>query len=230
MSPRGRQLVLELAPQPAFEEEDFLLSPPNEEAFAALAGWPDWPDPTLVLVGPPGAGKSHLAAIWRRRADALALPSGGLRADGLAALGDRPILLEDADRVADEAALFHLLNLVRERETSLLLTARRAPERWGLRLPDLLSRLRRAPRVEIASPDDGLVRAVLVKLLVERQLLVDEGVIEFVSRRIERSLDTVRDFVTRLDLEALSTGRRISRPLASDVLKRLEEDMPEKAP
>lgn len=227
----ARQLVLGIAPPPAFGEEDFLPSSCNEAALAAVDAWPDWPDPALLLIGPRGAGKSHLAAIWAERAQAVAIAAANLRVDDrLANLGDRPVLLEDAEGVTDEAAFFHLLNLVGERGSSLLVTARSAPEHWGFHLRDLLSRLRRAPAVEIRSPDDGLVRAVLVKLLLDRQLSPDEGTVEFVARRIERSLDAARRFVSRLDDEALSTGRRISRSLASDVLKRLEREAAENAP
>lgn len=175
--------------------------------------------------GGAGAGKSHLAAIWARRARAAHAPPLAIRAD--AALGEfygRNILVEDADRVADERGLFHLFNLVQESRASMLLTAATPPERWGIRLPDLLSRLRRAPLVEIGMPDDELVRAVLVKLFVDRQLAVDASVIEYIAQRIDRSLDAARDFVRVLDDEALAEGRRINRNLAARLLGRLEYD------
>ena len=216
MTPPGRQLVLEIAPRPAFGREAFLISPSNEAAFAHLETWPRWPDPVCLLVGPPGAGKSHLAAIWARRAQAVSLSSPD---PGTAAPPDGHILIDDADRPGDEAALFHLINHVAERRATLLLTASRPPEQWPVRLPDLLSRLRRATRVEVKAPDDDLIRAVLVKLLVDRQLLVDAGIVEFIARRIDRSLDAAREIVRRLDLEALSCGRRISRGLAAEVLR-----------
>ena len=215
MSPTGRQLVLEIAPRPAFGREDFLVSPSNEAAFAHLETWPGWPDPVTLLVGPGGVGKSHLAAVWARAASATILSPGDLRT--LPPHG--PVLVDDAHLLRDETALFHLINLVGERGTSLLLTASRTPENWPVRLPDLLSRLRRATRIEIAPPDDDLIRAVLVKLLIDRQLLVDTSVVEYIARRIDRSLDAAREIVRRLDVEALSGGRRISRGLAAEVLR-----------
>lgn len=220
----GRQLVLEIAPHPAFGREDFLISPSNEAAFAHLEGWPHWPDPVTLLVGPGGVGKSHLAAIWARQAAATNVSPLEL---GTAAVPAGNILVDDADRLSDEAALFHLINLVGERGSSLLLTASRPPERWPVRIPDLLSRLRRATRAEIVPPDDDLIRAVLVKLLVDRQLLVDTSVVEFIARRIDRSLDAAREIVRRLDLEALSCGRRISRGLAAEVLRDRAADQEE---
>jgi chromosomal replication initiation ATPase DnaA len=133
------------------------------------------------------------------------------------------ILLEDADsakRVENE--LFHLLNLVREAGTHLAITARQWPDSWGLSTADLLSRLRLAPAVEIGEPDDALVRAVLVKLFVDRQLVVDTSVVEYLAVRIERSLDAARAIVEALDREALAQNRPITRPIAIDVLRRLD--------
>jgi chromosomal replication initiation ATPase DnaA len=220
----ARQLVLNIAPEPRFEEEDFLVSQSNEAACAAIELWPDWPDRALVLVGPVGAGKSHLGAIWAKRAGAAIVPAAAFASadlPGLAGIGH--VLVEDADQLgAEEPRLFHLLNLLQEAGGSLLLSAATFPNAWGFRLPDLLSRLRRAMVAEIFPPDDDLIRAVLVKLLVERQLTIDMSVIDYVLTRLEPTLDAARRLVESLDREALSRGRRITRPIAADVLGSLQ--------
>src|SRR6202012_514113 len=150
------------------EEEDFLVSRSNEAAQAAIDLWPDWPDGTLVLVGPPGAGKSHLGTIWAARAEAAIMPAAAFAsADIPAVAAIRNVLLEDADRLpaGEEKRLFHLVNLLAETGGSLLLTACAFPDFWGFQVPALVSRLRRAMVAEIFPPDDDLIRAVLVKLL-----------------------------------------------------------------
>lgn len=224
----ARQLAFEFEAPPRYGDDDFLVAPSNATAHAMISGWPNWPDPVLVLVGGPGAGKSHLAAIWARRARAVLARPLAVRAD--AALGEfygRNILVDDADRVADEQGLFHLFNLVQESRASMLLTTSQPPELLGVRLPDLLSRLRRAPRVEIGTPDDDLIRAVLVKLFVDRQLVVEASVIDYLAARIDRSLDVARELVRALDEEALIEGRRIGRGMAARLLGRLElDDLP----
>ena len=121
----------------------------------------------------------------------------------------------------DEAALFHLLNLARERKCPVLLTSGAAIDQIGLTVADLRSRLRLAPGVAIREPDDALLRAVIVKLFVDRQLVVDLRVIDAVALRIDRSLGRAREVVTELDRDALGRGRRITRPLALAVLERL---------
>ncbi len=220
-----RQLTLDLPVETRFGREDFLVSPSNADAFETFEAWPAWPDRVLLLLGPTGAGKSHLGAIWAARSHAQVLPATALvGADVSALAAEGPLLLEDVDTARGvEADLFHLLNLVRNSAHGwLVLTARSWPDGWGLRTPDLLSRLRLAPAVEIAEPDDALVRAVLVKHFIDRQLVVDTTVVEYLAMRIERSLDAARQVVEALDREALMAGRRITRPMAGEVLRALE--------
>ena len=220
-----RQLVLDLPLDPRYGREDFLVSPANEEAYALVEAWPDWPDPVLLLVGPPGSGKSHLAAIWATRAHAWTVAGQAVGPGNVTHLvSNGALVIEDADRGEgrDEAALFHLLNRAREHKAPVVLTAARPLDAWGLATPDLRSRLRLAPRVALAEPDDALLRAVLVKLFLDRQIVVDTSVVDALALRMERSLAKARELVTALDREGLSRGRRISRPLALDVLARLE--------
>lgn len=220
-----RQLALDLPLEPQLEAEDFLVSASNEAAYSVLERWPEWRDPILLLVGPPGSGKSHCAAVWAQHAHAWRLTRASLRdADVPHLVSAGALLIEDCDRASgNEDALFHLLNAARERRTFVLLTARTKPGDWGIATPDLLSRLRLAPVAELGEPDEPLLRAILVKLFVERQIVIDTAVVEFLVARIERSVDAARRIVELLDREALERGRRITRPLAADVLKRLEE-------
>jgi chromosomal replication initiation ATPase DnaA len=220
-----RQLPLELPTTPRFGREEFLPAPSNQAALELIDRWPDWPDRVLTLIGPRGAGKSHLCAIWAGRAGARAVAPEALPTpDQLAAEAPRAILIDDVDRAADETALFHLLNFVSESGAFLLMSASRAPRAEEVRLPDLLSRLRRAPAVEIGAPDEELVRAVLVKLFADRQLTVEPPALAFAALRLERSLDAARSFVAALDREALARGRPVTRALAAKVMEEFIRD------
>jgi chromosomal replication initiation ATPase DnaA len=215
-------MALDLALPESLSRDDFLPAPCNAAALGLVEGWPDWPAKTVALIGPPGAGKSHLGSIWADIAGARRVAArdlaGIVPADALAT---GALLLEDAGPRTSEVALFHLLNAAREEDAFLLLTAREAPVSWGVGLKDLASRLRALPIVALEEPEDALLRAVLVKLFADRQLVVDGDIVEYLARRMERSLDAARRLVAELDREALETGRRLTRPLAAQVLDRV---------
>jgi chromosomal replication initiation ATPase DnaA len=223
-----RQLPLDLGHAAGSAREDLVVSAANREAVALVERWPDWPAPVVVLAGPPGSGKSHLAAIWRQAAGAVALEAGGAQAmpEGAAAL-----LVEDADRPGlDETALFHRINAIRARGGHLLLTARRFPAAWPVTLPDLRSRLKAATVVEIREPDDLLLSGVIVKLFADRQVEVDPHVVRFLVRRIERSLSSAMRVVEALDRAALERQTRISRGLAAEIVGQADRRPPERTP
>jgi chromosomal replication initiation ATPase DnaA len=220
-----KQLAFDLPLDPRFGAEDFLVSPSNEQAYGLIESWPDWPDTILVLVGPRGSGKSHLASIWATNAHAWTIDATEITQDKVPHLvSNGALAIEDMDRgERDEAALFHLLNLAREKRAFLLITSETPPDRWSLRTPDLLSRLRLAPSVALEAPDDALLKAVLVKLFVDRQLVVDTSVVDYIALRIERSLAKASELVALLDREALSRGRRVSRAIAAEILGAAQE-------
>lgn len=220
-----RQLTFDLPLDPRFGREDFLVSPSNEQAYARIESWPAWNDTVLLLNGPRGSGKSHLAAIWAATAHAWTVDAFEIVSEKVPHLiSNGALAIEDIDRAdRDEAALFHLLNLAREKRAFILLTCEKSPDNWGLRTADLLSRLRLAPSVSIGAPDDALLKAVLVKLFVDRQLVVDTSVVDYIALRIERSLAKADEFVTILDKEALSRGRRVSRAMAAEILGASQE-------
>ncbi len=216
-----RQLALTLPHAESFARDDFLEGAANRTALALVEAWPDWPNSTVMLVGDPGAGKSHLASIWAERSGARAIAARGLAIDTVPdALATGALVVEDIDPlIVDQPALFHLLNLAREQSASLLLTARTLPAGWALQVKDLASRLRAIPVVRLEPPDDQLLRALIVKFCADRQLIIDESVVSYLLPRIERSFVAARRAVERLDAEALRRGRPITRALAIEVLR-----------
>jgi len=225
MTAAPRQLVLDLAHRQALGEEDFLVSRSNAAAVELIDAWPHWPHPAAIVVGPEGSGKSHLANVWRLRSAAHLVPAAEFSDAIVAALAERSALVvEDVDRgLADERALFHLLNRARESAVCVLLTSREAPGDMTFRIPDLRSRLRALPVVELQSPDEALLKAVLVKLFCDRQLNVEPAVIEYLSLRMERSMEAASRVVAAVDRLALAMHRKVTRPLAAEALATLGE-------
>lgn len=214
-----RQLAFELPNTEAMTRADFFAAPSNALALQTVEGWQDWPGRKLLLVGPEGSGKTHLAQIWARLTDALILPAEALAEADVASLSGRAVVVEDANRIGPaEAQLFHLHNLVTTAGTALLITARTPPRDWGLSLPDLISRMQATPIARLDAPDDALLAAVLVKLFADRQVAVPANLIPYLISRMPRSVGAARALVAALDARALAAGRPITRALAGEVL------------
>lgn len=216
------QIPLDLPHRIAFEREDFLVAEANRAAVALVDQWPDWPTPAAMLVGPVGAGKSHLGAVWKTASNAVSLIAGELEEARVPTLcAAKAVLLEDVDQLAPdrEVALFHLLNLAREEGTYLLMTSRVSPANMAIQLPDLASRLRAVVTAELGSPDDELLRAVLEKLFQDRQLRAPEQALSYLATHMDRSIETARKVVAAIDKAALAGKRRITVPLVAEVLK-----------
>jgi chromosomal replication initiation ATPase DnaA len=214
-----RQLALALPHAESLTRDNFLEGPANAAGLALIDRWPEWPNPTMLLVGPEGSGKSHLAAIWAEQAGARATSAHALTAASVpGALATGALVVEDLNSPdIDERALFHLMNLAREDQAFVLITARTPPSELQIELRDLRSRLRAVPVISLLPPDDALFRALIVKFCADRQLTVDESVVGYLATRIERSYAAVRQAVELLDTEALRLGRPITRALAAEL-------------
>ena len=215
----AEQLIFDWPTGVALGDEDFFVAGPNAQAYAMIANPDGWPEGKLVLVGPEGAGKSHLARVFAAARGARVLTAQDL-ASGTDPNMDCPAVIEDADRLTAgaEEALFHLHNNLRAARLPLLLTARTPPARWTVGLADLASRLQATAIARIADPDDALLEAVLMKHFADRQLPVKPTLIAYLLPRIERSFAAAADIVASLDAEALRQGKPVGRGLAARLL------------
>lgn len=216
-----RQLAFALPHAESLSRDNFLEGPANAKALGLIDCWPDWPNRVMLLEGPEGSGKSHLAAIWAEEAGARSTMARSLGAATVPAeLVTNALVVEDLNAGAfDERAMFHLLNLARQYNAYVLITARVAPAAMEVELRDLRSRLRAIPVVNLMPPDDGLFRALIVKFCADRQLSIDESVVSYIASRIERSFAAARQTVELLDSEALRLGRPVTRALAAELLR-----------
>lgn len=221
-----RQLTFDLPATEARTRADFLVAPANALALDMLDGTANWPQARLILVGPEGSGKTHLAHVWATETGADLVPAEALASCQIDRLASGPVALDNADRLAGdtagEAALFHLLNFMGPKRP-LLMTARTPPRDWGIVLPDLFSRLQAAPIATLAAPDDALLSAILVKLFADRQVSVAANLIPYLVSRMPRQISAAQDLVAALDARALAEGRPITRQLAGEVLDRISQ-------
>ncbi|QKV18393.1 HdaA/DnaA family protein [Oricola thermophila] len=211
------QLLLDIGLSGSMTRDDLVVTRSNRAAVMLVESWPDWPGPVVVLAGPPGSGKTHLATIWRDMSGALACEARDLSGVALDAAQRGEALLIDGIEPGnfDENELFHIMNAVRANHGSLLLTSARWPGAWQVQTPDLRSRIQAATTVEISEPDDELLIGVMSKLFADRQIVVDPSVISYIASRIERSLASALSIVDRLDKASLARKARITRAFAA---------------
>lgn len=223
----NQQLPLDLPPLNGLGRADFIVTNANRLAVAALDGWLEWPLGKMVLAGPAGSGKTHLARIWADETGARTIAAAKLAEADLPTLAaGGMVVVEDGEALAaaqtgdraGETALFHLHNLLLP-EGRLLVTAGSPPRDWGLVLPDLISRLQAAALTRLEALDDALLQGVLSKLFADRQLTPPVQLIPYLLLRMPRSIGAARALVAELDNRALAEQRPIGLKLAAEVLE-----------
>ncbi len=226
---RPVQIPLDLQSVPALGREDFFVSACNQFAVHWVEQWASgdggahggkWaPYPALTLYGPQGSGKTHLAEVWRKKANARFLT-----ADDFRALSEDNILAQNANLVIDqidtligdaaaEQKLFHLYNHCLHNKCFFLGLSRTAPEKMDFVLKDLASRLRAAPSAAIAAPDDDLLTKVLAKRFHDQGYVVGDAVLQFALARMERSWEAINGFVVQAIAAATAQKKTITIPL-----------------
>ncbi len=222
----SQQLIFDLPPKTAFGREDFFVSPSNDRAVKVIENWPDWPLGKLVLYGPKGSGKSHLAHIWAESSGAVVLGANQLAYERLETLAEQPIAIEDVHRIAGnddaEAALFHLHNLMHQAGHPLLMTGVAAVASWDIHLPDLTSRLLGSEIAMLTAPDDALLSVLLIKLFSDRQIVVTPALVSYIVARMDRSFAFAGELVRALDRASLAGQKPITKRLAKRVLDEMQ--------
>lgn len=221
------QLSFDLPARAALGRDDFFISPSNALAVALIDTPDTWSNNKLMLIGPKGSGKTHLAHVWAAQSGAQIISASTLQEDDVPTLLQTPLVIEDVDQIAGdqalETALFHLHNLAQAEGRALLFTANSQPHHWGLTLPDLASRLQAIQTATLEAPDDTLLTAVLMKLFADRQLNPAPDVIPFLALRIDRSFAAAQQVVAALDKAALDARRAITRAFAAAALDKISQ-------
>ena len=223
----NKQLPFNFEHRPSLSGNDFLISPSNQEAIASLDKWPNWSSPFLIIYGPPGCGKTHLSHVFMAISGALQLTPEIIRDTSLVSLlgSQKNFVVDDYDvnnfNHPGEVSLFHLYNDLSSRGGHVLITAESHPVNWKFKLADLSSRIKAAQAIAIGMPDDNLIRALLVKLFSDRQVRVEISVIDYITKRLERSFHAAQNFVKLANQLALVKKKGVTLALARQVLEDL---------
>lgn len=216
----AEQLIFDLPPNEALGPEDFFVSDANRDAVRMVTEDLAWPELKLVVVGPKGSGKSHLARIFEGKTDALRISAYDLPV-GLTP--DCAVVVEDMDRLprAAEETMFHLHNAMHNAKLPLLMTARTPPARWVIELPDLVSRMNAATPIHIDDPDDILLQVLVTKLFADRQVVPSDVVVRSIISKVDRSFEAAARIVTLLDQEALRRKGPVTTQMVTQTLDKI---------
>ena len=197
-----------------YGRDDFIVSDCNKKAFDAVLSPDEWTIPVSLIIGEQGSGKTHLATIFQERHKALFLKTAADVEQTLSS-NELFIVVDNADNIGNDEALFHLFNSILTRRARLLMTMSRDPQEW-VKLPDLLSRLKASHYITLQHPDEEMIKRAYQKLFTDRALFVDDKVLDYLAVRTERSFAGVLKNVDQLDQLALKNKKRITIPLITD--------------
>jgi len=212
-----RQLPLDLDASDRWSRDHFVADAALTAVLDVVLQPESWIAPHLVVLGPEGSGKTHIGHMFADIHDAFFLTASRTFTLDIGALQDRPYVVDDAES-ASQPTLFHLNNHALAAARPLLLLTRTQPRAWAITVPDLASRLYAMRVVTVPEPDDALLRDILLRLFARRAISPSPDAIDFIMRRIDRSVGAVQKTVT--ELEYYAAGRPFNRALARDYFER----------
>lgn len=210
---RPTQLTLPFAVTLSYAPENFVHAPENEEASKWLNLWPRWPVCGLIVQGPRGCGKTHLAHGWAARSGAVFLDANQVSSLSTSAV------IEDLETLQDDEGLFHALNRAKEEGHFLLLTARDTWSEKQVQLPDLASRLKALPHIFMHAPGDQLLQWMLEKILADLGVVLTSSQKTFVLQLLERSGSAVQHFAQSLHSLLLQHPQRVTQRLLREIIE-----------
>ena len=215
-----KQLYFDIPSKTSFDLENYIVSDSNSFAFDTIVKMLKDKIEIGVITGPAFSGKTHLSRILLNNMENNNVSYFDRDYEGV-----RPnietsklLILENIDKVMIDNAeedLLHIINFVKENKKKLLMTSRKPIAEIKTQLEDLKSRLNSILEAKINQPDDELVRLILIKIFNDKQLKIKPDVINYLSKRIDRSYKSINNFVKKIDEFSLEKGKKISINLVS---------------
>jgi chromosomal replication initiator protein DnaA len=222
----------------------FVTGPSNQVAVSAardVCAAPGQRYNPLVLVGPPGHGKTHLlhaigGELARRAGAVVACLSAADFTDELIAAIDAgrvdrwrvryrratALLLDDIDTLAGkdrtQEELFTLFNVLLGSERQLVFTAVAHPRRLDGLAARIVSRLAGGLVVELGAPDRAMRVAALERALSDRSAAPDPALVAYLGDRPAESLVPLLESLDRVATAAAAQDRALTAEFAREVL------------
>ncbi|MAC40363.1 MAG: DNA replication protein [Pelagibacterales bacterium] len=216
----NQQLILNLRSLPSMGRNDYFVSEVNKEAVSWLDSWPNWTTFGFIVCGPLGSGKSHLAQVLRTLSHGDIIEAKDISNKNIDQLSEKKcLIIENLESLTSETLLFHLYNMLLENKNNLMLTSKFNMSQINFELPDLKSRLLSMPQVNIDFPDDRLLKNLLIKQFLDKGILVEMDVIDYLIKRIDRSFEAISKLVAKIDFKSLEKAKKITIPFIKNTIK-----------
>ena len=216
----NQQLILNLRSLPSMGRNDYFVSEVNKEAVSWLDSWPNWTTFGFIVCGPLGSGKSHLAQVLKTLSHGDIIEAKDISNKNIDQLSEKKcLIIENLESLTSETLLFHLYNMLLENKNNLMLTSKLNTSQINFELPDLKSRLLSMPQVSIGLPDDRLLKNLLIKQFLDKGILVEMDVIDYLIKRIDRSFEAISKLVAKIDFKSLEKAKKITIPFIKNTIK-----------
>ena len=213
------QKLLDFGISESFDENDYYVSKSNYFAKNIIATWPKWEKKIVNLAGEKFSGKTHLSTIFKKKSDALYLHSGEINDQTLRRIKlSNCIIIEDIDETFNQNLLYSIFNLVEQDNKYLLISTNKPINTLKFSLPDLVSRLKNCIIANIEPPDDDLIYAIILKSFSDRQIKVDNKIIDYIIKRISRSYSKMHEFIYKIDELSLKKKKSINFKIIKEII------------
>ena len=213
------QKLLNFGISESFDENDYYVSKSNYFAKNILETWPQWEKKIVNLTGEKYSGKTHLSTIFKIKSNALYLLSKNIDDSTLKKIKlSNSIIIEDLDDTFDERLLYSIFNLVEQDNKYLLISSNKPIDTLSFSLPDLVSRLKNCIIAKIEQPDDDLIYAIILKSFSDRQIKLDNKIVDYIIKRIARSYSKMHEFIYKIDELSLKKRKSINFKIIKEIV------------
>ncbi len=214
------QLLLNFNFSKNYKKDDFFVSKSNFFAFNLIDTWPKWEKNILNICGEKYSGKTHLSEIFLNKNKGKILNSTTFKFNESNNLKIyQNIILEDFNEDIHEESIFSLINFVDQNNKYLVINSLKPINEMNFNLKDLKSRAKNSLLGKIEQPDDELIKVLLVKNLSDKQIQIDNKLIEFIVKRLRRSYGKIFEFIYKIDEISLKKKKSIDFKTVKEVLK-----------
>ena len=216
------QQILNFEYEQNFKDQDFYVSKSNEYSFKLLNSWPKWEKKFLNVCGEKYSGKTHLANIFLKNFKGIKINSNSFKNEDFKNLKIyENIVLEDFDKNINENLIYSFFNFIDQDNKYLIINSLIPISEIDFKLEDLRSRAKNCLVAKINKPDDELIFALILKNFSDRQILIDKKLIDYITKRINRSYGKIYEFIYKINELSLIKKKSIDFKIIKEVLEEI---------